>query len=70
MPLSGHSFATELPPVGHHARRCTFAAAVSGDLEEGSGVREQALRMLADPRAFETLGSFHRQLLDLEEFAM
>jgi hypothetical protein len=44
-------------------------AAASGALDDASGRREAALRMLADPRASRTVDAFHRQWLRLDELA-
>lgn len=43
-----------------------LAAAEDGEIDEPEGLRAQAERMLADPRAAEAIASFHRQWLHLE----
>ena len=43
-----------------------FEAAASGALAEREGIEREARRMLADPRAGETIIDFHRQWLDLD----
>lgn len=47
-----------------------FEAAATGGLSSPEGVREQAMRMVRDPRAYDTVASFHAQWLDLEELAL
>jgi hypothetical protein len=46
-----------------------FDAAASGALDNGEGVVAQAERMLADPKAADTIASFHLQWLDLSDFS-
>ena len=43
-----------------------FAAAKNGELADAASIEAQARRMLADPRAVDTVRSFHRQWLELE----
>ncbi|MBK8254701.1 MAG: DUF1592 domain-containing protein [Polyangiaceae bacterium] len=45
-----------------------FSAADAGKLTSPSGVEAEAKRLLADPRARETLVSFHDQLYDAEQY--
>ncbi|MFT5435205.1 MAG: hypothetical protein ACI9OJ_005922 [Myxococcota bacterium] len=45
-----------------------LAAADSGELDTDAGVEAQARRLLADPRARDTVDSFHRQWLLLDTF--
>lgn len=45
-----------------------FEAAEAGNLDNAGGVEEQALRMLADPRASGVVRSFHDQLFDVAHF--
>jgi len=44
-----------------------FDAAATGSLETADGVREQVDRMLASPKAQETIASFHQQWLGVDE---
>lgn len=44
-----------------------FSAAASGDLSTKDGYLVQARRMLADPRARDTVASFHDQLLQVQK---
>ncbi len=44
-----------------------FAAAESGALAEADGLEAQAERLLADPRAAETIASFHLQWLHVDD---
>ena len=46
-----------------------FAAAAAGDLDTAEGVRAQAERMLADPRAAEMIADFHAQWLGVDQLA-
>ncbi len=43
-----------------------FSAAKNGELADAASIEAQARRMLADPRAVDTVRSFHRQWLELE----
>ena len=44
-----------------------FAAAAAGQLTQAEGVREQAMRMLADPRAKDAIASFHLQWMGVDD---
>lgn len=44
-----------------------FAAAAAGELDDPEDVEKQAARMIADPRARETVRDFHGQWLKLDE---
>jgi Protein of unknown function (DUF1592)/Protein of unknown function (DUF1588)/Protein of unknown function (DUF1585)/Protein of unknown function (DUF1595)/Protein of unknown function (DUF1587) len=44
-----------------------LSAAESGDLETPEGLRAEAERLLADPRAREVVADFHRQWMDLDK---
>jgi hypothetical protein len=46
-----------------------FAAAAAGMLGDDAALTMQAQRLLASPKAGATIGSFHRQWLDLEDLA-
>jgi hypothetical protein len=46
-----------------------FAAAAGGTLNDQTVLESTVARMLADPRAAATIGSFHRQWLDVEDLA-
>jgi hypothetical protein len=46
-----------------------FAAAADGTLDDQTVLEGTVTRMLADPRAAATIGSFHRQWLDVEDLA-
>jgi hypothetical protein len=44
-----------------------IAAAEAGELDTPAGIEKQARAMVADPRAHETVRSFHHQWLDLDQ---
>ena len=44
-----------------------FAAAEAGELDTPQGVEDQARRLLADPKAADTVASFHEQWLGIRE---
>ncbi|MDX2011266.1 MAG: DUF1592 domain-containing protein [Myxococcaceae bacterium] len=69
MPLSGHELANRLSYALWHTMPddALFAAAASGELSTKEGVATQARRMLRDPRAQDTVASFHDQLLQLQK---
>ncbi|WP_437283031.1 DUF1592 domain-containing protein [Sorangium sp. So ce375] len=70
VPLSGHEIATKLAYVLWNTMPSDelLAAAKAGELSTPEGVRAHAEGMLADPRAREVVGAFHRQLYDYEQY--
>jgi hypothetical protein len=46
-----------------------FAAATAGTLTTAEGVREQAIRMLADPRAKDAISTFHLQWMGVDDMS-
>lgn len=68
IPLNGYEVAQRLSYALWNSMpdEALFAAAASGSLSTREGVAEQALRMMADPRAREMLSRFHHQLFDLD----
>jgi hypothetical protein len=71
LPLSDHELATRLSYLIWNSMPdpALFAAATAGSLSAGSGVREQAARMVEDTRARATVADFHRQWLHADRFS-
>jgi hypothetical protein len=69
VPLSGYEVANRLSYALWHTMpdEALFTAAASGELLTKEGLATQARRLLRDPRAQETVASFHDQLLQLQK---
>ncbi len=69
VPLSGDELANRLSYALWHTMpdEALFTAAASGELLTKQGLATQARRLLRDPRAQETVASFHDQLLQLQK---
>jgi hypothetical protein len=69
LPLSGYELASRLSYFLWQSMpdEALFAAADSGALETPEGLEAEAKRLLADPRAREAVGDFHRQWMDLDK---
>ncbi|WP_437283512.1 DUF1592 domain-containing protein [Sorangium sp. So ce375] len=70
IPLSGHEIATKLAYLFWNTMPSDelLAAAKAGELSTREAVRAYTEGMLADPRAREVVGAFHRQLYDYEQY--
>lgn len=70
IPLNGFELATRLSYLLWNTMpdEDLLLAAESGELATSAGVRAYAEKMLADPRARDTIASFHYQLYDYEKY--
>jgi hypothetical protein len=70
IPLGGYELATKLSYLLWDTMpdEALLDAAAAGELSSSAGVRAYAERMLDDPRAHETIASFHRQLFDYDKY--
>ncbi len=69
VPLTGHEIASRLSYFAWATMpdQALFDAAAAGELDTAEGIEAQIRRLLDDPRARDTLDSFHTQWLGLDE---
>jgi hypothetical protein len=67
--LNGHGMASRLSYFLWNSMpdAALFAAAGSGELAGSAGIEKQARRLLASPKARDSIASFHRQWLNIED---
>lgn len=70
IPLDGYERAARLSYFfwGTMPDDALFAAAEAGELDSADGVRAQAARLIADPRASESIVNFFEKLMDVEKY--